>query len=553
MNSLAVRRLTYTIILIVAFSFVVATIYQIYNYNILIGRALESKYKENKNALNLLKKMEEEILFSVAVSIGEDSSLKNALEKNNRKEVYKILKEKWKKLKNVFNLNEIHIVKSNGESFVNFIDYGGGEIKEKDSYYLLNFRKDIKKSIETGKYVSSLFICRHFVGFRAIYPIKGDTKLLAVVSVGKRIENIIPVIKGELHKNGFTVINLKKLKECMKPHIIEKKLKENPLIDGYIILGSTGTENREFIINNLKNKFFTLNINGGTFLFTVYPLVDFDGNTIGFIVLEDDVSYLINSFNRGIVSFILTYGLLFTGVMLSIIFFSRSLGKRLSNIEKLTEKLANREFNILEQEFEKKGDKIDDIQKLKNNIIKMGKDLHNYIIEINKRMMKLSEETFTDPMLHVLNRRAFIQLGNTEIEKAKMRNIPLSIMVLDLDRFKYINDTYGHAVGDKVLKDFVETVREIISTRELFFRVGGEEFILLLPGADIKKAVEIGEKIRKSVEERKIKTNGKTISYTVSIGIAQMKPEDTDIYSLLHRADKMLYVAKRSGRNRIVY
>ncbi len=83
--------------------------------------------------------------------------------------------------------------------------------------------------------------------------------------------------------------------------------------------------------------------------------------------------------------------------------------------------------------------------------------------------------------------------------------------------------------------------------------MGGEEFILLLPGADIKKSVEIGEKIRKTVEERKIKINGKTINYTVSIGIAQMKPDDTDIYSILHRADKMLYVAKRSGRNRIVY
>jgi len=106
-------------------------------------------------------------------------------------------------------------------------------------------------------------------------------------------------------------------------------------------------------------------------------------------------------------------------------------------------------------------------------------------------------------------------------------------MVLDLDRFKYINDTYGHSVGDKVLKDFVDTVKKIISTREMFFRIGGEEFILLLPGADIKKAVEIGEKIRKAVEKREIKINGKKINYTVSIGIAQMKPDDTDIYSVI--------------------
>ncbi len=436
---------------------------------------------------------------------------------------------------------------------MNFIDYGGGEIREKESYYLLNFRKDIQKSIITGKPISSFFICRYFAGFRSIYPIIKDKKLIGVASVGKKIENIIPVIKGELHKKSFIILDLKKLKECIKPQIIEKKIKGNISINNYIIVGSTGIHNKEFILKNLKNRFFTYDHDGKSFLFTVFPLVNFDGNTVGFMVIENDVTYLASSFKRSIVNFIFAYGILLIGITASIMFFGRSLGRRLSNIEKITEKLANREFNVLEQEFEEKEDKIDDIQRLKNNIIKMGKDLHNYIIEINKQMMKLSEETFTDPMLHVLNRRAFIQLGNTEIEKAKMRNIPLSIMVLDLDRFKYINDTYGHAVGDKVLKDFVETVREIISTRELFFRVGGEEFILLLPGADIKKAVEIGEKIRKSVEERKIKTNGKTISYTVSIGIAQMKPEDTDIYSLLHRADKMLYVAKRSGRNRIVY
>jgi len=553
MNSPAVKKLTYTIVLIVTLSFLTVSVYQIYNYNVLISRTLESKYKENKNSLTLLKKLEEELLFSIAISIGENSILKNSLEKNNRDEAFKTLEKKWEYLKKLFNLSEIHIVKKDGESFVNFIDYGGEEIKEKDIYNLSDFRKDIQKSIKTGSSVSSLFICRYFTGFRSIYPIKKNGKLIGAVSVGKRIENLIPVIKGELHKNGFVVLDIRKLKECMKPQIIEKKLKGKKITDNYIIIGSTGIHNREFIKNNLKNRFFTFDHNGKILLFTVYPLVNFDGNTVGFIVLEDDISYLINSFNRGAVNFILAFGILLIGVITSIMFFSRSLGKRLSNIEKITEKLANREFRVLEQEFEEKEGKMDDIHRLKNNILKMGKDLHNYIIEINKRMMKLSEETFTDPMLHVLNRRAFIQLGNTEIEKAKVRKIPLSIMVLDLDRFKYINDTYGHSVGDKVLKDFVDTVKKIISTREMFFRIGGEEFILLLPGADIKKAVEIGEKIRKAVEKREIKINGKKINYTVSIGIAQMKPDDTDIYSVLHRADKMLYVAKKSGRNRIVY
>ncbi|SNZ06516.1 diguanylate cyclase (GGDEF) domain-containing protein [Persephonella hydrogeniphila] len=552
MNSPAFKKLTYTIVAVIALSFVILFLYQLYNNKYLINRTIRTKYIENKNILNALKALEQEVLMSVAVSLGEDKQLKDILSKKDRETAFSVLSEKWKILKTDFNLSEIHIVLPDGNSFVNFIDYGGKEIKENKKYYLIDFRKDIDSSIKSGKPVSTLFICRYFVGFRAVYPVVKNGKLIAVISVGKRIENVIPVIKGELHKNSYALLKKDKLRECLKTDIFKEVENRSTPLDGYILIGITEVEDREFLFSSLDKGFAIYSKGDKEILLSMYPLKDFTGVNVGFIVLEDDVSYLLSGFKRGMYNFLFAYGVLFVGVLGSVIFFIRSLERRLSQIEELTERLSGRDFGVLK---EVKDDKeyVDDIQRLKNNIIKMGKELHNYIIEMNKKVLKLSEEAFTDPMLNVLNRRAFLEIGNSEAEKVRVRGIPLSVMVLDLDNFKYINDTYGHDVGDIVLKDFVKTVKGMISTRELFFRIGGEEFVLILPGADIKKAVEIAEKIRKAVEQREIDINGRKIKYTVSIGIAQIKDKDTDIYSVLHRADKMLYVAKRSGKNRIVY
>jgi diguanylate cyclase (GGDEF)-like protein len=552
MNSPAFRKLTYILVFIITLSFMILFFYQLYNNNALIHRTIKTKYLENKNILDAIKTLEQEILMSVAVSLGEDESLKDLLFKKDRERAFRMISEKWEILKTKFNLSEIHIVLSDGSSFVNFIDYGGKEVRENKEYYLIDFRKDINNAVKTGKPVSTLFICRYFVGFRAVYPVVRDGKLIGVISVGKRVENVIPLIRGKLHKNSYALLKKGKLRECLKTDIFKEMKAESTPLDGYILIGATQIKDRNFLLSSLKEKYVVYPDRNKDILLSFYPLKDFAGEDVGFIVLEDDISYILAGFKRGMYNFLFTYGILFVGVLGSVIFFVRSLGKRLSEIEELTEKLSNREFGIL-RSISVEAEEADDIQRLKNNIIKMGNELHNYIIEVNKKVIKLSEEAFTDPMLRVLNRRAFLEIGNTEVEKAKVRGIPLSVMVLDLDNFKYINDTYGHDVGDRVLKDFVDTVRDIITTRELFFRIGGEEFVLILPGADIQKAVEIGEKIRKAVEEREINVDGRKIKYTVSIGIAQMKEKDTDIYSILHRADKMLYVAKRSGRNRIVY
>ncbi|MBK3333304.1 diguanylate cyclase [Persephonella atlantica] len=545
----SVRRFIYAVVFIVSVSFLVLAVYQIYLHNSLLDRFLQNRYRENKNVMNLVKKLEKDILISVAISISQNNSLKDLIKKDDRNRAFFLVKKLWNEYSRELNISEIHIIKEDGTSFVNFVDFGAGFLEEKERYLTTGFRKDVEKSIRTEKPVSTLFVCRYFVGFRSVYPIKDGDRLIGIVSVGKNIESIIPDIKATLGKSSFAVIDINKVKRCLNPEALRDLEEKNPRYNSYILLGNT--EHSKSLLRKIdfKKKYFIKRFEDRTYMFSIFPLRNFGDDIVGYIAFQDDISYLKYGFMKSIVNIFFTYAVLLAGIIASIIFFSGRFERKLSDVENITERLSKKDFSVL-REYSVEG-KEDDLDKLKKQILTMGRELHNYIIELNRRMMKLSEENYKDPLLGILNRRALIKVGNTEIEKAKIRGLPLSVMVIDLDNFKQINDRYGHDVGDKVLKDFVETVKKIISSRDLFFRLGGEEFLIILPGADISKTLEIGEQIREAIEGRDIETEEGKIHYTVSIGIAQMGEED-DIYSVISRADDNLYRAKREGRNRVI-
>ncbi|WP_457639557.1 diguanylate cyclase [Persephonella sp.] len=552
MKSSAVRKFTYITVAVITVAFLILSMYEVFIYRDTINTSYENIYIQNKNSFKVIQKEEKDLLLSLAVFIAEDKKLKEFLKNQDRERAFNLVREKWNLLRNRFNLNEIHIIDKHGISFVNFIDYGSGDFGEKDVYSISSFRKDINRTLHTGKPVSTLFVCRYFVGYRAIYPIKLNGELIGAVSVGKSIEDTLSLIRKYLGKNSFALLDKDYLEECMKPDIL-KEFSSKRILDQFVVVGNKNGISIEYLKHQIKMKkdFFSYSADRKDFLLSVFPIKDFKNITVGYMVFQDDVTYLVKGLSINLFNLFAVYIFLLVGIVLAIGIMNRSLEKRISEIEEITEKLAGKDFSVLEKYQQDKSAKTDDITKLKNNIIKMGRDLHKYIIEINKQMLKLSEETYTDPLLGILNRRALMRVGNTEFEKARMRKIPLSVMVLDLDNFKQVNDSFGHDAGDKVLKDFVDTVRGIISTRDLFFRIGGEEFLLILPGADIKIAHEIAEKIRKEVEKRTVTVQDSNIRYTVSIGIAQMTEEDQNIYTVISRADDMLYRAKRAGRNRV--
>ncbi|GAB3729901.1 hypothetical protein GCM10028794_04730 [Silanimonas algicola] len=170
--------------------------------------------------------------------------------------------------------------------------------------------------------------------------------------------------------------------------------------------------------------------------------------------------------------------------------------------------------------------------------------------QLRVHLQAVEEEAATDPLTGVLNRRALDRLLAREIERCERQSSLVSVLALDLDHFKAVNDAYGHAVGDEALQSFVRRLRGPLRQSDHIARPGGEEFIVLLPGAALPKALEIAERLREAVAEAPL-IDPPRVVVTVSIGVAAFRPGD-DAAALLGRADAAAYAAKRGGRDRVV-
>ncbi|MCF8479213.1 MAG: GGDEF domain-containing protein [Rhodospirillum sp.] len=170
----------------------------------------------------------------------------------------------------------------------------------------------------------------------------------------------------------------------------------------------------------------------------------------------------------------------------------------------------------------------------------------------------LVQEAKTDPLTSLLNRRGLLDAYPREVAAARRFGRPLSLLVLDLDHFKRVNDDFGHDVGDLALQFVVGTMKRLIRQDDWPARVGGEEFAVLLPNTDMTKAQGVAEKIRAGIEASPlVLASGRRVPLTVSIGIAQAdtgsRSVGEDLDTLFIRADRRLYKAKGEGRNRVVW
>jgi two-component system, cell cycle response regulator len=164
------------------------------------------------------------------------------------------------------------------------------------------------------------------------------------------------------------------------------------------------------------------------------------------------------------------------------------------------------------------------------------------------------EMAITDALTGLFNRRYMENHLATLIEQATARGKPLALLLLDIDYFKSINDTYGHDAGDDVLRDFALRVKRSIRGIDLACRCGGEEFVIVMPETDLAVAAMVAERLRRRIaaEPFPIDRGQRTVPVTLSIGIAALRGHDDDAAKLLKRADQALYRAKRDGRNRVV-
>ncbi|AIO66571.1 diguanylate cyclase domain protein [Burkholderia oklahomensis] len=172
--------------------------------------------------------------------------------------------------------------------------------------------------------------------------------------------------------------------------------------------------------------------------------------------------------------------------------------------------------------------------------------------ELKRTNQKLEHLATTDPLTGASNRRKFIEQMQAEIARAKRDGTAFSLLALDLDNFKTINDNYGHQVGDVVLRNFVRQCLTAIRPYDHIARVGGEEFMVLLPRMLADAASGIAERVRTSIANASFGIDGKHTPVTVSIGVSQYGRDGDTVDEILSVADKLLYRAKHEGRNRVV-
>ena len=171
-----------------------------------------------------------------------------------------------------------------------------------------------------------------------------------------------------------------------------------------------------------------------------------------------------------------------------------------------------------------------------------------YASQLKEQNVLLDKLASIDTLTGIYNRRFLFELANKTFQKAKRTDENYTLMALDLDYFKNINDTYGHNVGDKVLATFANVVKSVLREGDLFGRTGGEEFMVVLTDSNEKNIHTISEKIRNEVEKTTYEID--SLQITVSIGVAFLRTDDT-LEDVMIRADKYLYYAKENGRNQI--
>ncbi len=194
--------------------------------------------------------------------------------------------------------------------------------------------------------------------------------------------------------------------------------------------------------------------------------------------------------------------------------------------------------------------------KLNNNDqIKIGNVLFKFLEEgsleavANQTLQQKSEK---DPLTNIWNKGALLQKGPESFKRARLLEVPLSLLVFDIDFFKKVNDNYSHSAGDFVLSEISKVVsQELIRGDDFFARFGGEEFVIILFGSTIDQADEIGERVRAKIENHKFEFEGKTLPITISVGVSQQDENMKSWDELFARADAALYQSKNNGRNQV--
>lgn len=192
------------------------------------------------------------------------------------------------------------------------------------------------------------------------------------------------------------------------------------------------------------------------------------------------------------------------------------------------------------------------LQRLQDKLAQAHLAVAAYERERQEVAGRLLELATTDYLTGLYNRRAFFEAAQREFARARRNGTVFSLLELDLDHFKAVNDTYGHDAGDRALRGVAQVMLRALRVVDLPARLGGEEFAVLLPETDAQEAQGVAERLRQAIASADIQGMAGRFRVTVSIGLATFHPEDPDAEAIVHAADQALYRAKELGRDRVV-
>ncbi len=178
-------------------------------------------------------------------------------------------------------------------------------------------------------------------------------------------------------------------------------------------------------------------------------------------------------------------------------------------------------------------------------------DVCHYQGQLQKALEELAQMSRIDGLTQIYNRRHWQESLEQEFAKAKRHSKSLSLVMLDLDYFKLLNDNYGHQCGDMVLIEVSKLIGSLLRVEDIFGRYGGEEFAIILPETDLSGAIELAERICSAVAKKSLEYNGEEINVTISLGVAQLRNKEVSYEGLISQADSALYQAKAEGRNKV--
>ncbi len=363
---------------------------------------------------------------------------------------------------------------------------------------------------------------------------------------GVNFVEFLEVIRG-LNEAEWVILYNRDYIEKFPQEFLDSFVKSKIFKDSYVIVGMSKQDVLNIPIDTkgyaVYGKLWKKN------LVVEFPLSDSKGFPIGKMLFIKDVSQIYINFYvlMGILS-VYSFALSLLSSLLLYVF-SENLVDRIIKLQKLSNMIKESNFSGIE--FLKTDRPKDELDHLRNNLVDTALTIGRLLSELEEKNRELQELAYYDPLTGLPNRRFFLEHASLIFEEAKRYEKFLSLLIMDIDRFKKINDTYGHDVGDLVLKTFAGVLRGIVRKSDICARFGGEEFVILLPNTDLEGAKVLAERIRTTVAKNMVEHRSIVIVFTVSIGASQYRKGMQSIDELIKEADIALYRAKEGGRNRV--